>query len=333
MRIERLDPLEADPAVGAEFADVVNAAQAVDAPQLSPTTPANEVLYLRYGWENRPPDAVFVARDDTGRIVGRTYVELPLYDNLDIGVLGLECHPDHRVGEVPQALLDAGLAELRKVARTSVLVDAWADGFWRCFYIRNGFTVGSHAAQRRLWMRKLDWATLDRLHAESLEASADYDVVEMPIPTPDRLVPGLLDLRRAMNDAPIDDLAIEDEVWTPERSRSWELAQLHRRIQVVRLLAVRRSDGALGGFTVLMIEDERPTLGFQDDTGVVGEHRGHRLGLRLKIEMLRMLRDRFPAVDAIDTWNAESNDHMLAVNDALGCVVVGRGIDLQRTVN
>ena len=30
-------------------------------------------------------------------------------------------------------------------------------------------------------------------------------------------MPGMLDLHRAMNDAPIDDLEIEDEVWDDER--------------------------------------------------------------------------------------------------------------------
>src|SRR5262249_23073645 len=142
--------------------------------------------------------------------------------------------------------------------------------------------------------------------ALSLAASADYDVIEVPIPAPAELLPGLLELHRAMNDAPLDDLEVEDEVWDEARARSSEQAQINRGIDVIQLVARRRSDGALGGFTVLNIEHERPTLGFQDDTGVVGEHRGHRLGLRLKIEMLRLVRDRYPLVDPIDTWNAES---------------------------
>ena len=63
---------------------------------------------------------------------------------------------------------------------------------------------------------------------------------------------------------------------------------------------------------------------------MIGAHRGHRLGMRLKVEMLRLLRDRHPDIVQIDTWNAESNDHMIAVNEALGCFVVGRVVELQR---
>lgn len=255
-----------------------------------------------------------------------------MHDNLDLGILGVECHPDHRDSGVPEALLDAGLTDLKKLGRARALVETWRDGYWRDFYVDNGFEIGLHAAQRRLWMSRLDWPELDRLHAGALEASADYDLVEVPNPAPDELMPGLLELHRAMNDAPLEDLEVEDEVWDAARSRSWEQALINRRVEMLRLVAVRRRDGVLGGFTVLGIERERPTLGFQDDTGVIGEHRGHRLGLRLKIEMLRLLRDRYPEVEPVDTWNAESNSHMIAVNDALGCQIVGRGIDLQRSI-
>jgi hypothetical protein len=80
----------------------------------------------------------------------------------------------------------------------------------------------------------------------------------------------------------------------------------------------------------VVVEHDRRHLGFQEDTAVVRAHRGHRLGLRLKVEMLRVLRDRERGIRQIDTWNALSNSHMIAVNDALGCVVVGYGGELQR---
>ena len=41
--------------------------------------------------------------------------------------------------------------------------------------------------------------------------------------------------------------------------------------------------------------------------------------------MLRRLAELEPALVIIDTWNAESNDHMIAVNERLGCFVVARG--------
>jgi hypothetical protein len=47
-------------------------------------------------------------------------------------------------------------------------------------------------------------------------------------------------------------------------------------------------------------------------------HRGHRLGLVAKLANLRYLTEHEPRVRAIDTWNAEVNRHMIAINEAMG---------------
>jgi hypothetical protein len=62
----------------------------------------------------------------------------------------------------------------------------------------------------------------------------------------------------------------------------------------------------------------------------VRAHRGHRLGGLLKLDMLRWLADEQPQLETIDTWNAESNGHMIGVNEALGYEVIGRALAFQR---
>ena len=47
-------------------------------------------------------------------------------------------------------------------------------------------------------------------------------------------------------------------------------------------------------------------------------HRGHRLGLLLKIDMMRWLAEAEPQVEVIETWNNVDNDFMINVNEALG---------------
>jgi hypothetical protein len=173
----------------------------------------------------------------------------------------------------------------------------------------------------------------DGLVAAARAASADYEIVEVPMPTPSELIGDMIRLQQVMNDAPIDDLQIEDELWPEERLRGYESAQQARGHRLHRLVARRRTDGELAGHTVVAVEDERPHLGFQEDTEVVPAHRGHKLGLRLKIEMLQRLREREPQIAQIDTWNAESNAHMIAVNELLGCVVVGRGVEMQKRLD
>ena len=58
---------------------------------------------------------------------------------------------------------------------------------------------------------------------------------------------------------------------------------------------------------------------------MVAAHRGHRLGLRMKLAMLEWLRAERRDVEVIDTWNVPGNAPMIAINDALG--VSGRGRD------
>ena len=48
------------------------------------------------------------------------------------------------------------------------------------------------------------------------------------------------------------------------------------------------------------------------------DHRNRGLGRWLKAEMWRQLREQRPDVRTLDTGNAESNDAMLAINEAMG---------------
>ncbi len=95
-------------------------------------------------------------------------------------------------------------------------------------------------------------------------------------------------------------------------------------------MAQHRGTGELAGHTIVAVEQERPTIGHQHDTSVVREHRGRRLGLLLKAGMLRWLSETEPQLESLDTWNAESNDHMIDVNERLGYRVLGRGVQFQR---
>jgi hypothetical protein len=83
---------------------------------------------------------------------------------------------------------------------------------------------------------------------------------------------------------------------------------------------------------VVAVDGERPELGEQHDTSVVAAHRGHRLGLLLKLGMLHWLAEAEPQLREIDTWNAETNGHMIGVNELLGYRVMGRVLDYQRSI-
>jgi hypothetical protein len=57
---------------------------------------------------------------------------------------------------------------------------------------------------------------------------------------------------------------------------------------------------------------------------VAGAHRGHRLGLLLKLAMLDLLAAREPQVARILTGNADGNQHMIAINEQLAFRVLSR---------
>ena len=67
-----------------------------------------------------------------------------------------------------------------------------------------------------------------------------------------------------------------------------------------------------------------PEWGFQELTAVARPHRGHRLGLLLKLAMLDLLAAREPQLTRVITLNTAGNDHMIAINDQLGFGVLDR---------
>jgi GNAT superfamily N-acetyltransferase len=329
MPVDIVDGRSLDDAVAQEIATVTRAATEAEAPQDEPRSAEHLRLQLKHGWDDRGVDHVLLGRVD-GSLAAYASLELPAWDNRHMAFVELYITPDHRATSVGDEILAEVYTLMREHGRTLLVANAWKDSDLERFWIERGLVTASEAAERRLLPKRLDWQRLDTLLADALAASAEYDAFEVRQPVADDLVEGMARLQTAMNDAPLNDLALEDDVWSEERYRGYESALAHRAMTSYRLVAQHRASGALAGFTALAVERARPHLGFQEDTAVVREHRGHRLGLRLKIEMLRLLRDREPAIVQIDTWNALSNRHMIAVNDAIGCIVVGYGSELQR---
>jgi hypothetical protein len=82
--------------------------------------------------------------------------------------------------------------------------------------------------------------------------------------------------------------------------------------------ARRREDGVFGGYSMLLVP-HGADHGWQDDTLVMPEHRGHRLGAALKSANYAGLPDR---ICSVHTWTAPTNIAMHHTNTALGFRVV-----------
>jgi GNAT superfamily N-acetyltransferase len=333
MTIERVDPMTLDAETGAQLAEVVNASTIADGGDF-PANTANSILgELRYGGRDKPADAFWVARDDSGHPVGVAELELTQYDNPEMAFVFCEVHRDHRGRGVGTALLEAQIAEARAHGRTALMTFHLRDSPAQEFLESRGFTSGMKTANRRLDLPDLDYGHIESLHEKATAASSDYELVRLDGPAPTDWLPELVAVHEAINDAPMDDLTMQPEAFPVERLQAWERALTKRNQHLYRLLARHRESRAWAGHTVLLVDGDRPGFAHQEDTSVVVAHRGHRLGLLLKTAMLLWMRDAEPGLEMIDTWNAESNTHMIAVNDEIGCRVANRGVGMEMALD
>jgi GNAT superfamily N-acetyltransferase len=310
--------------------DIFNAGSAVDAPWETPWLRQRFEVTVRKGWDGEPGHP-FLATVE-GKPVGAAFVFTSERDNLHLAWLRLTIAPEHRRHGYGSELFERMVEEARRLGRTSIGADGWESEQTLAFAAKHGLERKSQAIQRRQHLAELEPGLVQRLFDESGTRAADYELVRIVGRTPPELLEPMAALVSAINDAPTDELDIEDEVITGDRLAAYEEATLAKGTRLYRLVARHKETGELGGHTVIGVEEQRPTIADQHDTAVAREHRGHRLGLWLKAGMLLWLAEAEPQVETVDTWNAESNDHMIEVNERLGYRVMGRELQFQRSI-
>ena len=177
--------------------------------------------------------------------------------------------------------------------------------------------------QRRLDLTTVDDARLDGLLADAVAHSAGYSLLQWTGPTPDEHLPAVAALESRMTtDAPMDDLQWDQEVFDADRMRARDAVMTARRNRAYTTAVRHDATGVVVGTTMLTVADGVDGFAGQWQTIVEPEHRGHRLGMLLKVANLRYLQQHEPAVTFVDTWNADSNAPMLRVNVEMGFVPV-----------
>lgn len=160
---------------------------------------------------------------------------------------------------------------------------------------------------------------LAELEAAAAARSRDYTLVGWADSCPPDLVESYARLNARMSvDVPTAGMDWEGEIWDADRVRRGEEMLARSGVQALVAAARHRTTGELVAYTVLNWRPEVPGVILQQDTLVSGAHRGHRLGMLVKVENLRRAQDRWPSANSVLTWNANENQHMLAINIALG---------------
>ncbi|GAA3694800.1 hypothetical protein GCM10022204_08230 [Microlunatus aurantiacus] len=316
MRLVAVDPHDLT-AVTASV-ELLNAAQLVDDPDDHPGIPELAARWLEFGWD-LDPETRYLYVNAEGQAVAVLEVDLPRRDNLHLVWGSVVVHPEHRRRGHGTALVAELVRRAREAGRTTIWLGTAEDDLGsRAFLEANGFHYASHDARRKQVLSEVDSTAVDALHTKAVEAAADYVLERLEPPHSDELLAQLVEVTEAINDAPMGDLTFEDEVFDVARLRDIETAREGRGDRIYRLAARHRETGGIGGHTLVVVNQLRPEHAGQGDTAVHRDHRGHRLGLLLKIEMMRWLAETEPQVTSISTWNHADNRYMIDVNEAIG---------------
>ena len=123
-------------------------------------------------------------------------------------------------------MLEALVDRARGRGRTSFGVDAWDVEAPPAFAARHGFEPKSAAVNRRQVLAEVDLAELASAATTRrwrAPRTTSWSAGRGPRPTTE--LDAVAEMTAAINDAPTDDLDIEDEVFPPERIRAYEQAQ------------------------------------------------------------------------------------------------------------
>jgi GNAT superfamily N-acetyltransferase len=310
--------------------EVKNAIRDHEARWLHPSTVKTVEGFMRYGWDLEAGRHFGGFVDD--RLVALGVVNTSEWDNHDLAWLEVKVHPEARGHGHGRSMLEHVEAVAVEMGRTKFGVDAWDESDGVTFAEKNGYVAASRAVNRRQHLVDVSMEKVKGIYVEAESAASSYEILRIIGPTPEEMLDPVAQMWTAINDAPLDDLEIEDEVFPPERIRDYETAVEKRGERMYRLIARHRGTGEMAGHTIVAVEIDRPEIGHQHDTSVVRSHRGHRLGQLLKSGLNLWLAEVEPQLETVDTWNAESNDHMIAVNEALGYRWMAREVQFQKSL-
>lgn len=286
----------------------------------------------------RAPDsgerAVHLGAFDGDRLVGVADVYLFLLDNTEKAWLEVVVDPEHRRRGVGGALMTECLRIAEAEDRTTVLTDTQvpadevADHPYRRFAERHGFSFSNVEVVRHLSL-PIETALLDTWTEEAGRRTGGYRIQTHVGDFPDELAESLCQLLGQLAvDAPTGEVDFEEEVVTTERLQErYAMSEAMGR-EVFETVAVT-PDGVVAAQSTLQV----PLVGtdaFQWGTFVHRQHRGHRLGLAVKVANLRALQERRPHVRRVRTQNGETNGYMISINEQLGFAPVEASVELVR---
>jgi GNAT superfamily N-acetyltransferase len=316
VRIEDFDP-DAEPATVRAMYEMYQAGLPEDDPDGPPYGERIFTEWVRAGWSGEPRERAVAISGPGGSPAGAYVLALPNRKNTHVGELTVMVTPAARRGGVGTALLRHAVAKAAGHGRTLLTGETRCDSPGAAFCAAVGARGGVRDIRRVLDTASIPAGKLAALRGRAEAAAQGYSLVRWSGPTPEEDLEGVAVVSAAMADAPRNpgmEAHRPDVERVRDGERRSEAIGLHRYSVAARC----DSTGELAGLTQIAVDSQDADWGFQLVTAVTREHRGHRLGLLVKVAMLEMLAAAEPALAHIMTGNADSNKHMIAINEEIG---------------
>lgn len=335
MEVRLIDP--ADEGALAEFGTVFVASDTEQWPAQIGFTLPDFRAFARFKGKSRRWE-LLAAGEGAGPILGVGTMEFPLLENPHSTEIMLAVHPDHRRRGAGTALVDKMVERALGDGRRSLnsIVDMplsmAADHPSRPFVRKMGFeaTLSGNLRQLRVPMDQVRRDELRQVVAGAPDA-ANYRTLTFESPWPSEFLDDECTLLRVMStDEPAGDGERQAETWDEERLRENDVLLSARGARKLVAVAQHLPSGQLVAMTELLLADHTPAQSWQMITVVHPEHRGHRLGLAVKLANVDFLAERAPGVRMVQTGNASVNEPMIAVNEMMGFEVVSEGAFWQK---
>lgn len=292
------------------------AAAPVDVPGEPPMSDRVFAGWLRMHWTGDRPET-WLARDAAGAPCGFYALVMPARENAHLAYLNPLVGLPHRRHGIGTALVRHAAERAHEEGRVILVADGTlgspGEGFSRAL----GARAGMPEASRVLHVREIADGHLARLRARAQAAARGYSLLSWQGPAPERYTGQVAALHQDGEDAPHDD-GHERKHWDAARVRTAERLAADQGLHHHAVAARHEHTGELVALTELEIDPLMPDWGYQCLTVVARAHRGHRLGLLVKVAMLELLAGHEPGLERIITGNADVNEHMIAINTELG---------------
>jgi GNAT superfamily N-acetyltransferase len=322
MRIERFDPTADTEKIRACY-DLYAAGHPIDDPDGPPMSLPGFSCWFSTGWDSNPRETWLVPGDEDGTWAGAYLLEVPARENTHLARLVIFVAPARRRTGLGTALLRHAAGRAADLGRTllSGMTREGAPG--SAFAAAVGARPGVTEVRRVLDLADIPAAHLGALRHQAESAAKGYSLVSWQGPSPEEYIDQVAVVVNALADAPHDP-GEEPEIADADRVRDSEKLSAAQGLRFYTVVARHDDTGELAGFTRLGVDQLIPDWGFQQLTAVIRTHRGHRLGLLVKVAMMDLLAGAEPGLERIVTGNADANSHMIAINAELGFRVLDK---------